>query len=542
MNTQALWADSWLHANANIGELLPGLTYIFEAVYSDNVVVVPYPFEGLVLLAVVDENGVDLPATRSDGACGFLHGLAQRLGVVAAPSVRGSWEELQAALSSRATASPASFEGWVVARDRDGSRFKLVQESYMRSSLARRRLHPLLVWDAVCFGGSSFAEMSLGLAPRLRRELGSMLDAMADRFCELKVLLHQGAAAANQVESESAATVESRTSPIAEEALATLLEQTLVLGSESGLGSSSRSSAPFLKALSYLRKNDTAVLPSSMFCPGRQELRAIPAASLPLRRLILDCMQPEPDGSMDGYTPSRLFKQTLAKGWAKGPDPEENERVSQLLSLISPPHIFALTSDVLTSCFEGVRGRDLVRCLQASSKIMQMILFSIEVQLAHRFAMIGGISCNRLRTWLSGCKRQREIFVTVGSSMAQNPQMTEGIAIPPMSRIAIPATAATDVDPQLNCVLQELLKCSLSCPPMTEEASAPLCIPMHVCGLTQTLMHGLPLRWRSGAAQKRKHHEATESSHLLTQHRRGRHCCEAAASALDHRKLPEPGH
>lgn len=49
----------WLASHNTAAVRQPGWTYMFEAVYHDNVHVVPYPFEGLVLLgAVLPQVGV----------------------------------------------------------------------------------------------------------------------------------------------------------------------------------------------------------------------------------------------------------------------------------------------------------------------------------------------------------------------------------------------------------------------------------------------------------------------------------------------------
>lgn len=45
---QAVWALGWLCEHAEPGALLPGWTYLLEAVYADNIHVVQYAFEGMV--------------------------------------------------------------------------------------------------------------------------------------------------------------------------------------------------------------------------------------------------------------------------------------------------------------------------------------------------------------------------------------------------------------------------------------------------------------------------------------------------------------
>ena len=174
--------------------------------YRDNTHVLPYPFEGLVLLAAVGPDGRELrgAAARQE--------LAQRLGVLAAPSLQGPWGELLACLG-RGTAGPATaeaagggsgiggssgpglsgmkpptHEGWVL-QAAGGDRCKLVQAAFKRAGAAAERLHPLLVWDAVRCGGASRAQLAAGLPSHMQRELGNILDTLERQFCGVEHLL-----------------------------------------------------------------------------------------------------------------------------------------------------------------------------------------------------------------------------------------------------------------------------------------------------------------------------------------------------------------
>ena len=43
---QAMWTKTFIMHNVNKQFLLEGYTYLFECVYSDNTLVVKYPFQG----------------------------------------------------------------------------------------------------------------------------------------------------------------------------------------------------------------------------------------------------------------------------------------------------------------------------------------------------------------------------------------------------------------------------------------------------------------------------------------------------------------
>jgi hypothetical protein len=207
---QALWAASWLKGHIDVGSLLPGWTYLFEAVYADNVHGVQYSFEGLVLLAAVAPDGRELFAGNA-----ALGQLGAQLGVMVAPCLEGPWGELlgrphtgaakaegllqkqqqqQSGVKERSL--PAS-EGWVLQAP-DGLRCKLVTDAYQKGRVAVAHLHPVTVWDRVSCGGRSRAELIAGAPARFRADVQGMLDALDEGFCcvqrELQAQLQQAAA------------------------------------------------------------------------------------------------------------------------------------------------------------------------------------------------------------------------------------------------------------------------------------------------------------------------------------------------------------
>lgn len=181
---------------------------MFEAVYSANVVVVPYAFEGLVLLGAVQPDGSSLPPAG-------LQQLAAALGVAAAPVVEGTAEELcrqllpqpaarppESAAGSRSRSSycadpacadapaPAPYEGWVLELP-DGRRTKLVLPAYKRMSVEGKLLHPLAVWDRIKFRGEAREQLLRGLPPHFRAELAAMLEVLDAAYRAVAARLQQ---------------------------------------------------------------------------------------------------------------------------------------------------------------------------------------------------------------------------------------------------------------------------------------------------------------------------------------------------------------
>eukprot|EP00798_Chlamydomonas_sp_ICE-L_P031635 gene31635-6829_t len=184
---QAIWAKEWLLKHANMAELHPGWTYLFEAVYEQDTVVVNYSFDGLLLLGAFDPEGYELVDTAE------RQELAGKLGLMAVPCLHGSWEELVGRLARgtdlvaqtrgrQEQHTPLVGEGWVVCAA-DSSRHKMVQTAYKQVSTAAQHMHPLTVWDAVRFKCKSRAQLTCRLPRHLAREMHAILDALSDQYC-----------------------------------------------------------------------------------------------------------------------------------------------------------------------------------------------------------------------------------------------------------------------------------------------------------------------------------------------------------------------
>jgi RNA ligase len=137
---QALWAQARLNA-ADLSALEPGSTYLFEAVYPENRIVVHYPEPALVMLAAYDGYGREL--THAE-----LIALGEALGWrVAARRAFSSIAEMV----SHAAALPRDAEGFVI-RFSNGLRLKLKGAEYRRIHALISRCTPLAMWEAMAAG------------------------------------------------------------------------------------------------------------------------------------------------------------------------------------------------------------------------------------------------------------------------------------------------------------------------------------------------------------------------------------------------------
>ena len=137
---QAQWAEARL-AGQNLTALQPGTTYLAEATYPENRIVIAYAEPALVLLAAYDAGGTELTYAQ-------LGPVAAGLGwPLAARYAYASFAELVA----EAHALPATREGFVI-RFADGLRLKVKGAEYRRIHALISRCTPLALWESLAAG------------------------------------------------------------------------------------------------------------------------------------------------------------------------------------------------------------------------------------------------------------------------------------------------------------------------------------------------------------------------------------------------------
>lgn len=180
---QAIWAQARLDA-ADLSALLLGTTYLFEAVYPENRIVVRYTDPALVMLAAYDADGRELTYDEVLAICEALGWRAARRHVFASI----------AEMISHAAALPRDDEGFVI-RFSNGLRLKLKGAEYRRIHALISRCTPLAMWEAMDAGDDMAA---------IRRDLPE--EFWAD-FDDIVQLLNANIAAVEARVAEAAASV-----------------------------------------------------------------------------------------------------------------------------------------------------------------------------------------------------------------------------------------------------------------------------------------------------------------------------------------------
>ena len=138
-STQAQWGQEQIASSGLIKYLSPGVTYLFEAIYNENRIVIRYPYEGLVSLGAYAPNGYEWILTGFENIPGIR--MAKRY-------FFGSISEML----YKAKHLKASEEGWVV-RFSNGQRVKIKGDEYKRIHAMVSRMTPLSIWESMKNGG-----------------------------------------------------------------------------------------------------------------------------------------------------------------------------------------------------------------------------------------------------------------------------------------------------------------------------------------------------------------------------------------------------
>jgi RNA ligase len=149
-SSQAQWASERI-ASTDVSSLVPGATYLAEAVYAENKIVVHYDEPAIVMLAGYHESGKELTYAEVQVAASSLGWrAAERFKF---PSIREMMEHV--------AGLPRDQEGYVL-RFEDGLRIKLKGSEYRRIHALISNVTPLAIWEMLAAGDNM---------PSIRRDL-----------------------------------------------------------------------------------------------------------------------------------------------------------------------------------------------------------------------------------------------------------------------------------------------------------------------------------------------------------------------------------
>lgn len=171
-SAQALWAQARLDAK-DISCLVPGTTYLAEAVYPENRIIVRYAEPALVLLGAYAETGEEMEAEA-------LEALAARLGW-RLPE-RHAFASISDLLLHAKSLSREQ-EGFVLLFA-DGTRLKVKGDEYRRLHALISRVTPLAVWEAIA-SGDDLTAIRRDLPEEFWSDFDAITGALASAQAEL---------------------------------------------------------------------------------------------------------------------------------------------------------------------------------------------------------------------------------------------------------------------------------------------------------------------------------------------------------------------
>ncbi|MEL7242858.1 MAG: RNA ligase [Cyanobacteria bacterium J06573_2] len=161
----AIWGQKWLDENINTDLLEVGNTYLLEIIYLGNRIVVPYDFQGMVLLSAYDINGYEYSRSQAKS-------LADKLEIKITEVEK--FESVNKLIEAAETLDSKS-EGWVI-RFANGHRLKIKGAEYCRLHRLASQVTPLAIWEIMKEGDDTEA---------IRKELPEEHLQEFDKICSV---------------------------------------------------------------------------------------------------------------------------------------------------------------------------------------------------------------------------------------------------------------------------------------------------------------------------------------------------------------------
>lgn len=182
ISSQAQWAYNFLTKNVPFEDYFNvGSTYLFEAVYPENRIVVKYPEPTLVLLGAYDEEGWELGTIE-------LQHLARNLGLRAAEVFTDEWDTIEDVVE-HSKGLPASHEGYVLKFD-DGTRIKIKGDEYCRIHRLISRVTPLAIWEMLR-ANDNMTEVAKEIPEEFRDDFNTIMIILQNQVMAIVMKLMQ---------------------------------------------------------------------------------------------------------------------------------------------------------------------------------------------------------------------------------------------------------------------------------------------------------------------------------------------------------------
>ena len=172
---QALWAMRWLTDNNVTPNLDPNITYLAEIIYKDNRIVIPYDFEGLVLLTGYDlTTGQEI--TNPEHYVNFRH---------VEKHTFNSIDDMV----NLCTTLPFNQEGFVVRFD-NGYRCKIKGTEYVRLHRLICNVTPTHIWECM-LNGDDLEAIKIQLPEEIMDDFNSIVSIFNKKLDDIIAVLKE---------------------------------------------------------------------------------------------------------------------------------------------------------------------------------------------------------------------------------------------------------------------------------------------------------------------------------------------------------------
>lgn len=170
VSDQAKWTTQWVNNNIDLDTLDKKNTYLFEIIYHENKIVVNYEFEGLVLLAIYDSYGLEYSYDQ-------IQWEANHRGIRCAK--RYNFSDMNSLLEKASTLT-MNEEGYVV-RFKNGQRFKVKGDEYLRIHRLMTKVTPLAIWEALV-EGNDLEELKMTVPEEMEKDLYTIINIFDEKL------------------------------------------------------------------------------------------------------------------------------------------------------------------------------------------------------------------------------------------------------------------------------------------------------------------------------------------------------------------------
>jgi len=167
---QSLWAKEFLDKNIDKSRLQKGFTYLAEIIYKENKIVIPYDYEGLVLLSIYDNCGFEFSTN-------CVQEIGKELGFYVPKTF--SYDSVEELLEL-AKYMPYNEEGFVVMFS-NGYRLKIKGDEYVRIHRLVSNVKPLCIWECM-INGDNLDAIKKELPEEMLKDFDTIRNILQEKF------------------------------------------------------------------------------------------------------------------------------------------------------------------------------------------------------------------------------------------------------------------------------------------------------------------------------------------------------------------------